>query len=543
MTSKQGLFRVTGPPGTGKTTWLSRQVGRAIKKHGSQIGVVSFTKAAAVEAAGRGLPIPDNMVGTLHSMCYRAFGSTRIFEIDGIKAWNAEHPEWSLESVGKGALDEPEDSGSKTQGESLCQQSCIYRARMLPQESWADTEAGKFYEALKSFKHANGFKDFTDLIEDALDHVPAMPGEPEIIFVDEAQDFSPLELALVRKWGERANQLIIIGDELQCLYGFKGSTPEGFLTPELPPENEIILKQSWRLPKEIHEIAVSWISRCASYRKTDYLPREGEGECREESFNTRFPDALVDDAIAYSSSGKSVMFLASCGYMLDRLKHEMRQRGLPFHNPYRKKRGDWNPLRGVGERIRCYLRPDFETFGEKARVWTGYELNRWADELEASGTLKRGAKKRLVEFKEHASEPMDMEKLAELFEPESLIALTNAVQSGTKPALQWLEDHSLESKRKLIEYPIRVARDHGGKALAESPKIILGTIHSVKGGEADRVYLFPDLAPNGYRTGWGEDTPQEKDAIRRMFYVGMTRARESLILCQQSTPYAVNWAI
>lgn len=58
----------------------------------------------------------------------------------------------------------------------------------------------------------------------------------------------------------------------------------------------------------------------------------------------------------------------------------------------------------------------------------------------------------------------------------------------------------------------------------------MGTIHSVKGGEADVVVLFPDLSAAGMRQWVG---PWEgRDAVIRCFYVGMTRARETLVICQ-----------
>jgi superfamily I DNA/RNA helicase len=63
-----------------------------------------------------------------------------------------------------------------------------------------------------------------------------------------------------------------------------------------------------------------------------------------------------------------------------------------------------------------------------------------------------------------------------------------------------------------------------------------GTIHSVKGGEADAVFLFPDLSRSGdlaYRR-YGAD----RDSVIRLFYVGMTRARKSLYLCQRETNMA-----
>lgn len=56
-----------------------------------------------------------------------------------------------------------------------------------------------------------------------------------------------------------------------------------------------------------------------------------------------------------------------------------------------------------------------------------------------------------------------------------------------------------------------------------SPKVIVGTIHSVKGGEADTVHVFPDLSSAAYMD-------QDPDRIHRLFYVAVTRARDSVII-------------
>jgi superfamily I DNA/RNA helicase len=66
----------------------------------------------------------------------------------------------------------------------------------------------------------------------------------------------------------------------------------------------------------------------------------------------------------------------------------------------------------------------------------------------------------------------------------------------------------------------------------EDPKIIVGTIHSLKGSEADVVYLLPDISPSGAEDYYSGDAGAL--ATHRLFYVGMTRARERLVLCHSS---------
>jgi superfamily I DNA/RNA helicase len=73
--------------------------------------------------------------------------------------------------------------------------------------------------------------------------------------------------------------------------------------------------------------------------------------------------------------------------------------------------------------------------------------------------------------------------------------------------------------------------------LREQPRVVVGTIHSVKGGQADVVYLFPDLSQAGAAQYERSGAPH--DSVIRLFYVGATRARETLYICQRETGMAV----
>jgi superfamily I DNA/RNA helicase len=63
--------------------------------------------------------------------------------------------------------------------------------------------------------------------------------------------------------------------------------------------------------------------------------------------------------------------------------------------------------------------------------------------------------------------------------------------------------------------------------------VVIGTIHSVKGGQADVVYLVPDLSGRG-ASEWAQPGARQ-DGIRRCLYVGMTRARRELAVCNPAT--------
>jgi superfamily I DNA/RNA helicase len=185
----------------------------------------------------------------------------------------------------------------------------------------------------------------------------------------------------------------------------------------------------------------------------------------------------------------------------------------------------------MSERILAYLRPEPTVWQDDARIWNVEDARKFLDIVRADGLFKRGAKKAL--------ESMDAK--SELDLGWFLRWLEDPAQFDQifRCNLSWLRAHALASKSATLEFPLRVAEQRGALTLRQAPKITVGTIHSVKGGEADTVFLFPDLSRPAMQE-WlaiGEG----RDSIVRQFYVGMTRARETLVLCSPSSPQAITF--
>ena len=233
----RAVHTVIGPPGTGKTRYVARQVELAVKAGENPI-VVSLTKAAAEEAAGRGLLLPRGHVSTLHSLAYRALGAKKIAESPKhVKEWNESHPQFVLSA--SRAADE-DNAAVDAAGEDMLRTLQIARARMKP----IATQPGRvqrFASRWEAWKQKEGLLDFTDLIEQCLKYVDAAPGDPTVIFADEAQDMSQLEMALVEKWGEKAGRLVRVGDPWQNLYEWRGTDAGVMGTPDR------VLAQSYRV--------------------------------------------------------------------------------------------------------------------------------------------------------------------------------------------------------------------------------------------------------------------------------------------------------
>ena len=500
--------RVFGPPGTGKTTRLAKEITRAYERFGDSILVASFTRAAAHELIARDLPLSRNRVGTLHSLCFRALGNPEIADCPkGLKAWNTDcPPRWQLEIRGQQTIDDPmgfTQSGQK----SVLEEYSMRRNELMPLDRMPFT-VRSFAKVWEDWKTETSRMDFTDLISKAYADLPEPPFPCAVGFFDEVQDFTPLELALVRQWGKSMKHFVLAGDDDQNLYSFRGATPDAFLSP-IPDEQVTVLDHSWRLPSAVKDYADRWISARVARRKEKLFSPRAQGGSVETAHTGYHDGDGVAQIIEEHSKNGTVMLLASCGFMLNSTMRRLRELGIPYHNPYRPTHGGWNPLRGGAERLLAFL----------DRPWTWGTLWRWLEHVDAT-TLGPGAKKMA---REHAGEAGTRDQTV----TSDYLHVLGRLGEAT-PA--WLQGSLLKSKQQLWDYAFTVFKKGGELALRDPPKLTVGSIHSVKGGESDTVILAPDLS----RAATMETVKGQvaHDAIARMFYVGMTRARERLILLQ-----------
>ena len=195
-------YRLFGPPGTGKTTNLSRQVARAVAKYGRDaVLVTSFSKTAAAELAGRDLPISPDRIGTLHSHCWHALGGPEIAEAN-VGEWNKDNQHLAITQQrklgkieGEESLDD--DTEQEKDGDALLQQLNRLRGMMLDRRFWPPMVRA-FEAKWTEYKRENGLSDFTDLIETAYRDTYTAPKNPSVIFADEAQDLNRMQLSLVQ---------------------------------------------------------------------------------------------------------------------------------------------------------------------------------------------------------------------------------------------------------------------------------------------------------------------------------------------------------
>jgi hypothetical protein len=296
-----------------------------------------------------------------------------------------------------------------------------------------------FEQKWVQYKRERELVDFCDLIDICLADIATAPGNPSVIFVDEAQDLNTLQLALIRKWEQRTSYSVLAFDDDQTMYSFIGAAPDAILNADIPGDHKTILRQSYRLPRAVHQFANGLIRQVSRRQEKIHFPRPATGAVHRLSGTYKSPEySILSSAMKHLERGKKIMFLASCSYMLAPIIQVLRKNSIPFHNPYRRANGLWNPMKmgphSISRRILALL-VAHPRYGEGQRPWTHHDVVLWIECVRSSGVLRAGAQ----EFLQPADgrQPITHDQLAHIFEPAVLATLGAALQGDWRALLNW----------------------------------------------------------------------------------------------------------
>jgi DNA helicase-2/ATP-dependent DNA helicase PcrA len=263
---------IFGPPGTGKTTTLTAVASEAIRTEGTdRLMVCAFTRTAAQELVGRGLEIEARQRGTLHAICFHGLDRPPLAEKQ-YAAWNAAYPLYALSSAQSSGNLDPDDP-QRYDGDACLQELNNARHR-LDAVSTLSPQATAFWQCWEHWKKDEGYLDFTDLLVYARRVLPIAPfvNAPYTLLVDEAQDLSLLQWAVLRQWARHATRFVAAGDDDQALYNWAAAD----VRPLLAASSRRVLPQSYRVPRAHQALALRYCAAIRIRQPKTWQPRGTE---------------------------------------------------------------------------------------------------------------------------------------------------------------------------------------------------------------------------------------------------------------------------
>ncbi len=336
------------------------------------------------------------------------------------------------------------------------------------------------------------------------------------LIVDEYQDFNPGEQALVDVLLPYFNEAIILGDDDQCIYGFKDASSEKIIELFEDDTHEKIQHEHkcYRCPDKVVEYASNLIKNNTQRVDKDWLKNGNEGEVlytQVEDISSAAEHVVRNiQEIQAQDSNASIFVLSPIGFISEPVKQALSNAEIEFENSDAPKvtkeliEKSWEVKALFGEHT--YLNLLFLAYRNLTARKPLYELvtSHLRSGLNSDELLKLVAKKL----------PPEMSGLSSL---EEMLALEN--YADIKELYENAEGKT--DAEKLENLFIKKEESQ------EEKKVKCMSIHKSKGLGAEYVFIL------GLTEGILPNQKQGSDSIeaqRRLLFVGMTRAKKWLSL-------------
>ena len=594
VTAGEGPVLVLAGPGSGKTRVLTQRVAYLIAHEGVrpyQMLAVTFTNKAAREMGNRvgdmlGEPASDGLwLGTFHSVCSRLLrreAEQLPFDASFVIYDDDDQQRLVKTAIRDLNLDDKTYRPPAVHGAISRAKNDLIFPKDYPTQTYRDEVVKRVYQRYQELLKQNNAVDFDDLLlwtAHLLSEFPAVRQKYaerfHHVLVDEFQDTNFAQYVLLKHLSSKYNNIFAVGDPDQSIYRFRGADYRNVqrFEQDYPDAQVILLEQNYRSRQTILDAAMAVIDRNPHRRHKELFTQRGAGE--KISFYEALDDyseaAFVVDTIASLVAGKTcepgncaVMYRTNAQSRL--LEEAFLQARLPYklvgaqrfygrrevkdiiaylrlvHNPADEISLDRvinTPPRGIGDKTISALHNAAQAAstppslvlmdlarGDASPLWSQF-TGRAALPLADFGALLSNWRAEAPRF-----------TVTELFDRIAKdISYQAFIEDGSdEGAERW--ENVQELRRLTLEYETRTLTDFletvalisDQDTLAEGKNApTLLTLHAAKGLEFGTVFIVgldDGLLPHSRSF----DEPEAMEEERRLFYVGITRARDRLYL-------------
>ena len=573
----EGPALVLAGPGSGKTTVITHRVLRLIRDRkipGTNILVITFTRAAAAEMKARFCTLSGGdacgvTFGTFHSVffrilryAYRYTSANLVSEREQLSLLRE-----ILEKLQQGTEDPQEMASALLSEISTIKSNDLslehYYSKNCPEQTFR-----KIYRMYTDKLSSLNKMDFDDILILTRDLLKARPdilngwrSKFRYILIDEFQDINAVQYAVVRMLAAPSDNLFIVGDDDQSIYRFRGARPEIMLGFErdYPLAKRILLDINYRSDAGIVRLSNALISHNeARFSKAITASRPGKeplsfSVCDDAGEQNRLLTAQIlalhrggipyrDMAILFRTNlgGRFITdSLMKCNipfYMRDTLPnlydHWIAQDILSYLEiaAGSTSRALW--LRIINRPNRYVSRDAFTPFSDvsveklmpyyRDKDWMTDRLDRLGYDIRMMGRMRPYAAihylRKAVQYEDYLKSYADERKM----NLSELMDVLEAVHESSKP------HKTLDEWKAFIQTFTEELKNQAAARQEPENAVTLCTLHGAKGLEYTAVFI-PDI---------NEDTiPHNRAALdadieeeRRLFYVGITRAKDYLFL-------------
>lgn len=594
ITAGDGPVLVLAGPGSGKTSVLTRRIAyliRDMQVPHHKIMAVTFTNKAAGEMRERvenllGDRLRGLQIGTFHATCARFLRMEA--ESAGYKQDYAIYDSDDQQSLIKQVMATLSLDTKKFNPRAILGQiSKAKNEMMLPHEYpamdyFSEVTKRIYEEYQKSLKKANAM-DFDDLL---LNMVLLMKSNQVVrekyqnrfhyVLVDEFQDTNTVQYQLVKLFSEPQNNVFVVGDEDQAIYAFRGADYRNVLRfrENYPDPVVILLEQNYRSTQNVLDVARAVIDNNHNRTPKALHTDKGAGDnvMVYEAYDERYEAEYIiehihnmqidggydykDFAVMYRTNAQSraieqafinhsipYTLVGGVGFYKRREVRDMLAYLRVIQNPDDRvsfQRVINVPKRGIGKK-------SVQSFHD----WVIQEDITYTEAFDKllngePSSLSSSAKKKIMGFAEKLKvwqEIAETGNLLNLFDtvtsqigyhlylddiskmPEEAIDRSDNVRE-----LRGLLQQSTDIEQPLHEFLAEQSLVSDVDSLKDdTDAVTLLTLHAAKGLE------YPNVFITGLETGVlphfrSFEEPEGIEEERRLFYVGVTRAKERLFL-------------